>query len=475
MKHEIHKSPSGLHSYLTLILTGAAILFAVFSGAPIQFGVIMGATVASLSAMTLGWSWAELEKGICNRIGKLCDTMLIMWMIGFLLGTTLYSGMLPMLVYYGFQVIKPEHLYFSGTLACMLMSVMTGSSWTSAGTAGVACMALCHGLGANTGIMAGAVVCGCVFGDKISPMSETTNLAPACTGTDLYSHIKSQLWTTTPAVMIALCMYLIVGNNLSGSGELPETALAIMNELDGIYRWSPLLLLPVVLLLLLSLLKKPPAPVMAACGAVNLILGKLIQGFDWKTGFTAAITGFRAEYITDPSNLSEKTLYVLDRGGMTSMVSIILICFCGFAMTTVLSEAGFMERAVRPLIKLANTRWKAMLTAEIAILSVTSMAGISYMSSVFVGEAWREPFKKNNMGASCLSRTLEDVGTCSTSIIPWCSTAAFFAGTLEVSAWGTGGYGPWCVLPFICPLVAFLLSVLGVAMYPDAEEMSEEI
>lgn len=471
MTYRAHRQPSGAASYITLILTGAAILGTVLAGAPIQFGVVAGTAIASVSAMLLGWSWEELEKGICARIGKLCDTMLIMWMIGFLLGSMLYSGLLPMLVYYGFQVIRPEHLYFSGALACMLMSTMTGSSWTSAGTAGVACMALCHGLGADPGIMAGAVVAGAVFGDKISPMSETTNLAPACAGTDLYSHVRSQLWTTVPSIGLALVIYLIAGNGLSGSSELPEQAVAIMSELDGIYNWSPLLLLPVALLLLLSLRKKPPVPVMAICGGTNLLLGKLVQGFSWKTGFTAAITGFKSEYAADASVLSEKTRYVLDRGGMTSMVSIILICFCGFAMTTVLTEAGFMERAVRPLIKLADSRWKAMLTAELATLAVASMAGISYMSSVFVGEAWREPFRKNDMGPACLSRTLEDVGTCCTAVVPWCSSAAFFAGTLGVAAWGAGSYGLWCVLPFACPAMVFLLSVLGKGMYPEPADM----
>ena len=152
-----------------------------------------------------------MEKAIGNRVGSLTPTILIMWVIGFMLGAMLYSGTLPMVVYYGFELINPKFLYLSAFLVCCVMSILTGSSWTSAGTAGVACMALAHGLEANVGIMAGAIISGAVFGDKISPMSETTNLAPACAGTDIWSHIKSQLWTTMPAFLICCMIEKIAG------------------------------------------------------------------------------------------------------------------------------------------------------------------------------------------------------------------------------------------------------------------------
>ena len=173
----------------------------------------------------------------------------------------LYSGLLPMLVYYGFELIDPRYLYLGAFLACTIMSTMTGSSWSAAGTAGVVCMALAHGHGVDMGIMGGAVVAGSVFGDKISPMSETTNLAPACAGTDLWSHIRSQLWTTIPAWVMGAALFLVLGLDLgTGAGELPETAVVIMEQLDALFAWSPLLLLPIVVLLGLALLKKPWCP-----------------------------------------------------------------------------------------------------------------------------------------------------------------------------------------------------------------------
>lgn len=475
MSDSTHRMPSKPEAYLCLACVAACIFGCTSLGAPIQFGVVMATAVAFLFARRLGFTWEEMEARIHKRIGKLAGTMLIMWMIGFLLGSMLYSGLLPMLVYYGFELIDPRFLYFSALLACMLMSTMTGSSWSAAGTAGVACMALAHGHGADLGIMAGAVVAGSVFGDKLSPMSETTNLAPACAGTDLYSHIKAQLWTTVPAISIAGAAFLFLGRGMGTlQDDLPETAVAIMSQLEAMYSWSLLLLLPVAALLVLSAMRKPVVPVMLVCGVLNLVVGRAVQGYPLEIGFTACVTGFRASMVAPMDMpLDPKVEYILNRGGMTGMVSIILICFCGFSMTTVLAKSGVMEVAVRPLLGVAHKRWVTMLTAELATLAIAAMAGISYMSSVFVGEAWREPFLKSRMGLPCLSRTLEDVGTCCTAVVPWCSSAVFFSSTLEVPVWGAGGFGAYTFLPFLCPAFAFLLACAGLGLYPAPEDAVE--
>lgn len=483
--HKQHRKPTPAESYLCLILVGVLIFLSTALGAPIQFGIVLATAAAFLMSMRLGFTWQELEEVVCDRIGKLSSTMLIMWMIGFLLGAMLYSGLLPMLVYYGFTIISPQRLYLSALLVCMLMSTMTGSSWSSAGTAGVACMALAHGHGANMAIMAGAVVAGSVFGDKISPMSETTNLAPACVGTDLWSHIRSQLWTTVPAVTIAAVLFAVLGQDLrTGGGELPQTAVTIMEQLDMLFNWNIILILPVVVLLAMALLKKPVVPTMFLSGLLCIILGRVVQGYDLSIGFTAAITGFKADSIVPAGMvLDDKVSYILNRGGMTGMVSVILICFCGFTMTTLLTHAGFLEKAIEPLVRNLNTRRKTMLTAELATLLVLSIGGISYVSSVFVGEAWRKPFLRNGMGKPCLSRTLEDVGTCCSCVLPWCSSAVFFATTLDVPVWGSGGFAPYTVLPFVCPIAAFLLALFGIGISPvspeelalELEEIEEEI
>lgn len=465
------RKPTVFESYACLGLVIAAIMVCILAGGPIQFAMLFGTMFAVIFAMRCGHTWNDLEQAILQRVGHLGGTMLIMWMIGFLMGTMLYSGLLPMVVYYGFELIHPRFLYVSALLLCMLMSTMTGSSWSSAGTAGVACMALAHGHGVNLAVMAGAVVAGSVFGDKISPMSETTNLAPACSGTDLYSHIKAQLWTTIPAMSIAALVFLYLGRDISMSSDnLPELAEIIRSQLSSLYNWNVILLLPIVVLLALSILKKPAVPVMFTCGILNLLVGKLVQGFDLSIGFTAAVTGFKSNMIVgEDFALHDKVEYILNRGGMTGMVSIIIICFCGFSLISILVKGGFMEVAVEPVLKYLNKRWKAMLSAEIVVLILAALGGISYVSTVFVGEAWREPFLKNKMGLPALSRTLEDVGTCCTSVIPWCSTAVFFTSTLDVPVWGPGGYALYTILPFACPAIALALTCLGIGMMWESE------
>lgn len=463
------REPTRAQAYAVLAACACCIFAAVRLGAPVQAGVAGAAAVAALYAARLGYGWKDIEVAVGRRIGDLCGTMLIMWMIGFLLGSMLYSGLLPMLVRYGFDLVRPRWLYLGAMAACMVMSTATGSSWSAAGTAGVACIAIAHGHGwADMAVVAGAAVCGSVFGDKLSPVSETTNLAPACAGTDLYSHIRAQLWTTVPAVTVAAAVFLFLGvrdYEAGGAAAGTGTMLAIQGQLDMLYRWHWALLLPLALLLVLSIRRVPAVPSMAASSVLNLLLGRIVQGTPLGTGLSACVNGFRTSMIApEGMEIHAKVAYVLDRGGMASMVSIILICFCGFSMTAVLDMSGVMHRAVEPLSKSVGSRWQAMLTAEIATLVMAMLAGISYMGSVFVGDAWGGIFDEHGMGRPCLSRTLEDVGTCCTAVIPWCSSAAFFSSTLDVPVWGAGGFAPFTFLPFLCPAIAFLLAVLGVGL-----------
>lgn len=472
------RKPTAAESYLCVGLSAAIILSALILKLRVEFALLIVAALSMLLALRLGYTWNEIESAIGKRIGSLTSTILIMWVIGFMLGAMLFSGTLPMIVYYGFELINPKFLYLSAFLVCCVMSVLTGSSWTSAGTAGVACLALAQGHGANTGIMAGAVISGAIFGDKISPMSETTNLAPACAGTDIWSHIRSQIWTTMPAWLIGCIMYTILGFSFDSAGTgLPENAVIIMQQLGELYTWNPILLLPLIVMLILIILKKPVVPSLFACGVIALILGVLIQGFDLSTGTIAAIQGFKSSSIAPEGYaLNETVSYLLDRGGMMSMAAIVLICYCGFSATTIMIHAGILDKAVEPLMRNLNSRFKTVLTAEIAIYIIHAIAGNSYVSSVFVGEAWEKAYIKNGMGRPCLSRTLEDVGTCVSCMFPWGNSGAFYATTLGVAAYGAGGYIPYVVMWWACPLFALIWAATGIAVSKlSPEEIKEEL
>ena len=182
IKHHHHRKPTALESYFCIILVGIIIVASLLLGAPIQFGILLATAVSFLMALRLGFTWEEMEQAICERLGRMGSTMLIMWLIGMLLGSMLFSGLIPMLVYYGFQLIDPKFLYLGAFLSCTIMSTMTGSSWSAAGTAGVVCIALAQGHSANLGIMAGAIIAGSVFGDKISPCLRLPTWHPPALG-----------------------------------------------------------------------------------------------------------------------------------------------------------------------------------------------------------------------------------------------------------------------------------------------------
>ncbi len=477
MKQENVRKPTTVEAQFAVWSMVAIIATGMILRMRIEFMMILAAGLSLLLSFRLGYTWDEMEKAIGKRIGNLTSTILIMWAIGLMLGAMMYSGTLPMVIYYGFKLINPQHLYLSAFLACSVMSVITGSSWSSAGTAGVACMALAGGLNASLPITAGAVIAGAVFGDKISPMSETTNLAPACAGTDLYSHIKSQIWTTIPAWVLGLIVYFVLGMRLDvGNAALPENALIMMEQLNQMYNWNPLLL-PFVLILVCAVLKKPVVPTLILAGVLAAIEGVIIQGFAPANATVAMVKGFTAASIAPEGlELASIVTTLLDRGGMMSMASIVLICYCGFTLTTIMIHAGFLDKAIEPLMKNLNSRAKTMLTAEVAIFFIHAIAGNSYVSSVFVGQTWRKPFILNGMGRPCLSRTLEDVGTCVSCLFPWGNSGAFYFTTLGVAAWGAGGYAFYTILPFVCPLIAFLLAVFGIAVSKlTPQQIQEEL
>lgn len=477
MKQESkHVKPTSMQAYLCVGITFVIVLGSMVLGLKVHFAMLLASIIATLMAIKLGYKWAEIEEAISHRLGYLAPTLIIMWCIGMLLGCMMFSGTLPLLVYYGFELINPKILYLSSFLVCCALSLLTGSSWTSVSTGGIACMTLAQVFDGNLGLAAGAIISGAIFGDKISPMSETTNLAPACAGTDLWSHIRSQLWTTVPAWVIACIVYTVLGlrENIS-STELPEEALVMMNQLKELYSLNIVLLLPVLLLLFLAVRKQPVIPALVICSFLSIVLGVLVQGFDIVAGTNAAISGFTVASIAPEGyEVHSSVSYLLNRGGMISMANVVMICYCGFSMTTIMIRTGILDKAVEPLMKRANSRFKAVLTAEIAIFIVHAIAGISYLSSVFVGESWRKAYIKNGMGLPALSRTLEDVGTTVSAMFPWGQSGAFYAATLGVAAFGPGGYAPYLVLSFCCPIIALILAATGIGVSKLTDEQIVE-
>ena len=452
-KPKTKREPTPFEAYLCVVLVFGLVIGAMFLGVAVQATMLLASIVAVLFAVRLGYTWNDLEKAIADKLGQLAPTVCILWLIGMFLGAILFSGTLPLLVKYGFEMISPKFLYVSALLVCSVLSVMTGSSWTSVSTGGIACMTICQMMQANDALMAAAIISGAIFGDKISPMSETTNLAPACVGNSLWSHIHAQLYTTVPAYIIAV----------------------IIHQLDQIYNLTPVLLIPVIMLLILAVTQKPTIPSLLASSVVAMIIGVLTQGdkFTITASTVAAIKGFTVDSVApEGMEILGDVSYLLNRGGMISMANVVMICYTGFALTAILIRCGILDKAVEPLMHFANTRVKAVFTAEVAIFVVHAVAGISYLSSVFVGSAWKKCYVKNKIGLPALSRTLEDVGTTVSCLFPWGQSGAFYMATLGVSIYGANGYFKYLTLSYLCPIIALLLAAFNIGMFNLTDEQA---
>lgn len=471
------RKPTMFEAQFSIWIMVALILVGMLLGMKVHVMMILAAIISMLMAIRLGYGWNDMENAISKRVGQLTPVLCNLWAIGLLVGSMMFSGTLPMLIYHGFNVVSPGAIYLTTCLVCMVMSVATGSSWSSAGTAGIVCMTLAEGLGANMAITAGAVICGAVFGDKLSPLSETTNLAPACARCNLYQHIGSMLYTTVPATVVGLVLFGIVGVGAANTAsELPEAAAIMQEQLGQLFNFNILLLLPVVLIIVCALLKKPALPTLVITSVVSAAEGVIFQGFTLADATKAMVSGFKA-VMANPEGL-ELHPYVtklLERGGMTSMADVVVICFCGFALTSIMIHAGFVDKALEPLSKSLDKRWKAVLSAEVALLGILALSGSSYPGAVFVGEAWQKPYAENNIGRPALSRTIEDIGTCMAPLIPWGSSGAYYLATLGIAAWGANGYAFWSILPWACPIIALLLSIFGIGMFKMTEERRAEV
>lgn len=431
----------------------------------IEVLMILAAIFAAFMAMRCGHSWEQMEWAICKKIFQATPAILIMWTIGILIGSLMYCGTIPMIIYYGLKLINPKFLYLSAFLICSLMSVVTGTSWGSAGTIGVAMMGVAAGLGASLPITAGAVVSGVIFGDKLSPLSETTNLAPLCAGCSLYEHIGSMMYSSIVPAAISAAVYFVAGLkfNLS-SGVFSESTVELINGLDRMYDWNLLLLLPLAVILICALQKKPPVPTMIAASLLALVLGWLNQGFDLAVGTKALINGFTTTMIYS-DEVSADISSILNRGGMAGMVSIVIVLYCGYAYTAIISEAGFLETAIRPIMSRIDNRVQLIIMTLICDFFIMACSGSSYPAHIVTADIFKQKYADFNLHPKVLSRTLEDVGTMMAPLIPWAASGAFYIATLGVSIWGKDGFALWAVNTYMNPLTAVALAVTGIGMF----------
>ncbi|MEH6531433.1 MAG: Na+/H+ antiporter NhaC [Photobacterium frigidiphilum] len=433
-------------------------------GLPIESLLLASAIVASGVAWKLGYGWDDIQNAIIERLAKALPAVFILVLVGGLIGSWMIGGTIPMLVYYGLKVISPEYLILTAFLVTSLVSLCTGTSWGSAGTVGVALMGVATGMDANLAAVAGAVVSGAYFGDKISPLSDSTNFAPVVAGTDLYSHIQHMLWTTIPAFLLASVVFFFAGNS-DVSADTPENIIAILANLDELFSLNIFLLLPPALILWGAVRKLPTIPLMVAAIVIGIANAIIFQGFDLGTALTSMLGGFNASMFVNAGlgdiDVLSDVLTLVNRGGMSSMMGVVLLVFCAFSFAGTLALTGGLNVLVELLTKGIKGTASLIGATIVTTFTVVCTTSDGKLALLIPSELFRDMYKRMQLDAKNLSRTIEDAGTVIEPLIPWTNAGVFMAATLGVS---TLDYLPWAIQNYSGVFFAMIWASSGIGI-----------
>lgn len=433
--------------------------------------IVLSTVIAGLLVKRLGYSYNEIMGSISQKIAKTMPALLILICVGLLIGTWMIGGTIPMMVYYGLKMISPSMLYVTALLVTSLVSVCTGTSWGSAGTIGVAFMGVAIGMNANLAVTAGAIVAGAYFGDKLSPLSGDTNLAALAAQVDLYEHMWHLLYTTLPSLILSAIVMIVYGMN-SGliSDGIPERITLITDSLANVYSLNLLLLLPIIIVLYGSITKKPTIPVMLVSALIAMLNAYFIQDFGLRDIIKSAVDGFNVSMIN--SQVPEIIHNLLNRGGMNSMMSTLLICFCALSFAGTLALSGALEIIVHSLLKLVHSTGTLIVATIICGLTMIGVTCNGQISILIPIEMLRNAYIERGLHPKNLSRTVEDSATIFEPILPWTAAGAYMAGTLGVA---TLSYLPWAVLCWSGIFFAMFWGFTGIGIAKLTKEEQVEL
>ena len=428
-----------------------------------QIPLILGSLVAGLIGIfRLGFTWKELEEGALDTIRMAMQAILILLVVGTLIGTWILSGTVPSMIYWGLKILSPGIFLFATCIICAIVSLATGSSWTTAGTVGIALIGIGQGLGIPAPVVAGAIISGAYFGDKMSPLSDTTNLAPAMAGTTLFEHVKHMIYTTGPSLLISLVLYAIIGMKYAGK-ELDISQIELIRTtLEGSFNTlSPVLLIPPVVVILMVIFKMPAIPGLI----VGTLLGALFAGVFQGSDFASIIDASHYGYVSETGVAAVDDL--LTRGGLDSMMWTVSLILCALTLGGILEKTGMLEALTVALLSFTKGTFGLVFATIISCIGVNLATGEQYLSIVLPGRMYKDQYRKKGLHPKNLSRALEDSGTLSSPLIPWNTCGAYMFATLGVHPLA---YLPFAFLNLINPLVSLFYGATGITM----EKLSPE-
>ncbi len=477
------KEPTLWHAFIPIIflIVLLSVNVVIFGDASLdgsnQIVLILAGAVAALVAANLGVSWDDMLDGVVKSISSAMSSMLILLLIGALAGTWLLSGIVPAMIYYGLQILNPTIFLFAACIVSAIVSLATGSSWSTIATLGVALLGIGQALGIYEGLVAGAIISGAYFGDKMSPLSDTTNLAPAMAGTDLFTHIRYMVYTTVPSLVITLIIYLAIGFFSSSDGsvnDIEPILLAITSKFN-INGWLFIVPAAVIFMIVRKVSAIPALLAGTLLGAVfafafqpNIILEvAATEGPVWRQMYVGVMKALYTDIsvVTDNAMVND----LLSTGGMSGMLNTIWLIICAMVFGGIMEAAGLLKKIAEEIIKRVHSTWSLITSTAATCIFFNVTASDQYLAIVVPGRMYADIYRKRGLMPENLSRTLEDSGTVTSVLVPWNTCGATQASVLGVS---TFIYAPFCFFNIISPLmtVAFAIFNIKIRRFKEQKE-----
>ncbi|RIM82636.1 Na+/H+ antiporter NhaC [Staphylococcus xylosus] len=464
-KYKVKKPLGFVSAIVTLVTMIAAMLFtvAVLEKEP-HIPLLIGTAVAILITMLHGYEFSEVEEMMYKGIRHALPAIVIIILVGLVIGSWIGSGVVATMIYYGLQLIDPRYFLAVVIILCGIVALAIGSSWSTMATVGVASMGIGISMGISPGMVAGAVICGSYFGDKMSPLSDTTNLASGLTGVDLFEHIKHMFYTTIPALVISLIAFFFIGQRFGGRNFDTKNIKDILATMQDNFLITPWLLLIPIIVIALVVVKVPAIP--AIC--VGIILGFFAQIFLQGGSITEALTALQTGYTIESGNKLVDELF--NRGGLESMFYTISLTLVAMTFGGVLEYSGMLTALIAVILKVAKSTGSLIASVIISCIGTNFTCSEQYISIIVPSRMYINTFKDKKLHPKNLSRALEDGGTLTSVFVPWNTCGVFIASTLGVSV---VEYAPFAILNYTVPIISIIFGYIGFKIIGLDESESE--
>ncbi|MBZ5201627.1 Na+/H+ antiporter NhaC [Planomicrobium chinense] len=450
---------------LIIMIAVMAITVIVFEGSP-HVSLAVGSVVAAFIAWRLGYKWQDIEEGAYKGIRLALPAVLIIIVVGMIIASWIGGGIIATMIYYGLQIITPSLFLVTICIICGIVSLAIGSSWSTMGTIGVAGMGIGMSMGIPAAMVAGAVISGAYFGDKMSPLSDTTNMAAGITGTNLFDHIKHMTYTTVPGLILALIVYFILGRQFGG-GEIDQANIqSILASLNSSFVISPWLLLVPLAIVVMVMMKVPALPALIVGVFLGFMCQILVQGGNIGDAVNTLHDGFA---ITSGNAMVDD---LFNRGGIESMMFTVSLTIFAMVFGGILEHTGMLKAIVTQILKVAKSAGSLIAATILSAFFTNATASEQYISILLPGRMYAKAYQDKGLHSKNLSRALEDGGTVTSPFVPWNTCGVFILATLAVHPFA---YAPYAVLNYAVPIIGIIMALIGFKVQLLTEDEMNEL